>query len=60
VEFECIGVRGVAAVESIESNEVFLAVPKRLIIGIEKVMRSELGKIISQYNCFKNNDENEA
>jgi hypothetical protein len=33
-------VRGVAAGEDIGGNEVFLAIPKKLIIGMENVEKS--------------------
>lgn len=50
--FEPTNYIGLAASEDIPRNTVIMAVPKAMIIGIDKVRQSEIGFLLEKYPCF--------
>lgn len=57
--FKPIDYMGIAADRDIKKNSIILAVPKKLIIGIDLVKHSQLGSIIQQYAFFQGEDNDD-
>lgn len=58
--FPPTGYTGLAAASDIGANEVFLAIPKKLIISVSLVKNSELGPILEQYRCLSDVEDEET